>query len=117
MSAAFDTLRLVRTLRDKAKFSPEQAEGLADAMAEAMEGDIASKADVLAVKADVLAVKADLVLVKADLRAELREAELRLEAKIEASKTDLIKWVVGMIGFQTVVLPGAAMALARTFTK
>lgn len=88
MSAAFDTLRLARSLRDKAQFSAEQAEGMADAIAEAMQADLATKSD-------------------------LREVELRLEAKIEASKSDLIKWVVGMIGFQTVVLLGAALALAR----
>jgi hypothetical protein len=110
MSAAFDTLRLARTLRDKAKFSPEQAEGLADAMAEAMQGDLATKAEVLAVKTDVLAVRTD-------LRAELREVELRLGARIEATKADLIKWVVGMIGFQTIVSLGAALALDRAFTK
>ncbi len=109
MSVAFDTLRLARTLRDKAN-SPEQAEGVADAMAESMQGDLATKAEVLAVKTDVLAVRTD-------LRAELREVELSLEARIEVTKADLIKWVVGMIGFQTIVLLGAAPALARAFTK
>ena len=92
MSAAFDTLRLARNLRDKAQFSAEQAEGVADALAEAMQADLATKAD-------------------------LRESELRLEAKIEAIKTDLIKWVVGMIGFQTIVLLGAALALARAVAR
>ncbi len=88
MSAAFDTLRLARSLRDKAQFSAEQAEGMAAAIAEAMQADLATKSD-------------------------LREVELRLEAKIESTKADLIKWVVGMIGFQTIVLLGAALALAR----
>ncbi len=79
-------------------------------MAESMQGDLATKAEVLAVKTDVLAVRTD-------LRAELREVELSLEARIEVTKADLIKWVVGMIGFQTIVLLGAAPALARAFTK
>ena len=103
MSATFDTLRLARSLRDKAQFTSEQAEGMADALAEAMQGD--------------LATKTDLSSVQTDLRAELRETELRLEAKIEATKVDLIKWVVGMIGFQTIVLLGAALALARAVAK
>ena len=47
----------------------------------------------------------------------LREVELRLEAKIEATKADLIKWVVGMIGFQTIVLLGAPLALARAVAR
>jgi hypothetical protein len=34
----FDTLKLARALRDKAKFSPEQAEGVADALSDAMTG-------------------------------------------------------------------------------
>ncbi len=110
MSAAFDTLRLARTLRDKAHFTTEQAEGMADAMAEALQGDLATKADLAAVRTDIASVRTD-------LRGEIRETELRLEAKIEATKSDLIKWVVGMIGFQTVVLLGAALALARVVTK
>lgn len=43
-AVAFDTLKFARTLRDKAKLSPEQAEGLADAMAEALQGDLVTKA-------------------------------------------------------------------------
>lgn len=110
MSAAFDTLRLARSLRDKAQFSTEQAEGLADALAEAMDGDLATKTD-------IAMVRADLKLETQNTRAEVRAVELRLEAKIEAAKADLIKWVVGMIGFQTIVLLGAALALARAVAR
>ena len=96
MSAvAFDTLKFVRTLRDKANMSAEQAEGLAEAIAEAIDGDIAMKTDFATVK------------------AELRKAELRLEAKIEAAKAETIKWVVSAIGFQTVVIVGAVVALSQ----
>jgi hypothetical protein len=35
---AFDTLKLARALREKAKFTPEQAEGVADALADVMTG-------------------------------------------------------------------------------
>jgi len=110
MSATFDTLRLARTLRDKAHFSAEQAEGMADAIAEVMQSDLATKAD-------VLAVRSDLTSEMKGIRGELRETELRLEAKIEATKSDLIRWVVGMIGFQTIVLLGAALALARVVAR
>ena len=96
MSAvAFDTLKFVRTLRDKANMSAEQAEGLAEAIAEAIDGDIATKTDFATVK------------------AELRQAGLRLEAKIEATKAETIKWVVSAIGFQTVVIVGAVVALSQ----
>lgn len=96
MTAAFDTLRLVRNLRDKAKLSPEQAEGFADALAEAVQSDIATKGDIR------------------DTRSELRETELRLEARIEASKAEIIKWLFGTIGFQTLVILGTVLALVRT---
>jgi hypothetical protein len=98
-STAFDTLKLARNLRDKAKFNPEQAEGLADAMAEALQGDIATKADVLTVK------------------TELRATELRLKADIEAVCADIIKWMFGTSGFQTLVIIGTLIALVRIAPK
>lgn len=76
---------------------------MADAMAEAMQSDLATKADLLSVRTE--------------LKGEMREVEFRLEAKIEATKANLIKWVVGIIGFQTIVLFGAAGTLAHAMTK
>src|SRR5471032_117043 len=82
----FDTLKLARALRDKAHFSPEQAEGAADAIAEAVQTDLVTK-------------------------PELRKAELRLEAKIDAAKAEMIKWMFGTIGFQTIIILGGVIAL------
>jgi hypothetical protein len=53
----FDTLKLARSLREKAKFGAEQAEGVADALSEAFQDEMATKTD-------------------------LRELELRLTIKI-----------------------------------
>jgi len=94
-----DTLRLSRTLRDKGHFTPEQAEALAEALGEAAQGDLATKADLAAVKADLAALKAE-------LKADIAEA-----------KADILKWVVGAIGFQTVVILGAPISLVRIFAK
>ena len=80
-AVAFDTLKFARTLREKAKLSPEQAEGLADAMAEALQGDL---------------------ITKADLRAELAD-----------TRSEIVRWVAGLIGFQTLAVIGAVVALAR----
>lgn len=88
----FDTLRLSRTLRDKGHFTPEQAEALAEALGEAAH--------------DNLATKTDLAALKADLKADIAEV-----------KADILKWVVGAIGFQTVVILGALVSLARIFAK
>lgn len=134
-AVAFDTLRFVRTLREKAKMSPEQAEGLADAVAEAIQNDLATKADIAMVRTDIealrlstkadietlrLSTKTDIAVVRTDMealrlstKADLREAELRLEARIEGTKAEIIKWVVGSIGFQAIVIVGAVIALAR----
>ena len=87
-AVAFDTLKFARALRDKAQMTNEQAESLTDALAEAMRDDLATKMDV-------------------------RESELRLENKIEATKSDIIKWMFGTIGFQTLIILGAVIALAR----
>ncbi len=45
-----------------------------------------------------LATKADLEGAVALVRGELRAAEARLETKIEQSRADTIKWVIG-VGF------------------
>ncbi|SFD99998.1 hypothetical protein [Methylobacterium sp. 13MFTsu3.1M2] len=80
-AVAFDTLKFARTLREKAKLSPEQAEGMADAMAEALQGDLVTKAD---------------------LRAGLAD-----------TRSEIVRWVAGLIGFQTLAVIGAVVALAR----
>jgi hypothetical protein len=84
----FDTLRLSRTLRDKGHFTPEQAEALAEALGEAAHDDLATKADLA-----------------------------KLAAKIAEVKADILKWVVGAIGFQTIVILGALVSLVRIFAK
>ena len=129
MSAvAFDTLKFAQTLRDKAKFTPEQAEGLSEAFAQASADQLATKSDITdlrtdvkadiadlrtAVKIDIADLRTELKVDIADLRSDLREAELRLEAKIEATKADILKWMFGTIGFQTIVILGAVLALSR----
>jgi ribosomal protein L29 len=121
----FDTLRLSRTLRDKGHFTPEQAEALAEALGEAVQGDLATKADLVAAKSELKTEIADLRMELkteiADLRTELKTeiADLRteLKAEIAGTKTDLLKWIIGAIGFQTVVILGAVVSLARVFAK
>lgn len=57
----------------------------------------------------ILATKSDVVSVKHDLR----EAERRLEAKLEATGSEIIKWVIGSIGLQAVIIVGAIVTLSR----
>jgi hypothetical protein len=50
-------------------------------------------------------------------KADLLALESRLEAKISEVKADILKWMVGAIGFQTVVIVGALVSLFRIFAK
>lgn len=86
-SVTFDTLKFVEKL-EAGGFTHAQAKAAAEAFAEATSQELTTKAD-------------------------LREAELRLEAKIEATKAELVKWLFGTIGFQTIVILGAVVTLAR----
>jgi hypothetical protein len=110
-AVAFDTLKLARKLRDSAEMSQVQAEGVADALAEAMSGA-------------ELATKSDLAELKAELRADLVEVEHHLEAKIAAvqvsigdAKTDTLKTVmamiIGAVVANSLVVLGAMFGLAK----
>ncbi|SUS07047.1 conserved hypothetical protein [Candidatus Defluviicoccus seviourii] len=82
---AIDTLKLARKL-EAGGFTPQQAAAAAAAFAESLAdatADMATKADV------------------ADLRRDLREAELRLESKLEGVKAEILKWMFGAMAAQT----------------
>ncbi len=65
----------------------------------------------LAKKEDLanLATKADLLATKTDLQVEIAETR----ARIADAKTEIIKWMFGTIGFQTLIVLGAVFVLAR----
>jgi hypothetical protein len=97
MSAVlFDTHAFVRRM---------QAAGMPEAQAEAFAGEYTNWLD------DRLATKTDLTSLAKT--GDLRETELRLEARVESVKADILKWMFGTIGFQTLVLLGAILAIAR----
>jgi hypothetical protein len=96
--AAFDTLKLAQALRE-ADFTPAQAEGAAEAIAAAIQSD--------------LATKSDLQMVKTELAASISESEAKLRTSIAESKADMLKWMFSAMGFQTVVIVGAVIALAH----
>ena len=105
---AFDTHRFVKNLTESG-FTEQQAEALAKEQVQLLNSNLATKVDILAIKADIEAVKAEVEKVKAGV--ETVKAEL--EAKIEASKVDLLKWMVtAMIAQGTLIV-----ALVVTFVK
>jgi hypothetical protein len=160
-AVAFDTLKFARALREKAKLSPEQAEGLADALVDVLDSNLATKADIRDVKADIRDVQADIQIVRGDIealkiqsRADIEALRMTTQADIEAlrlstssdiealrlstkadidglrletradieavkgaiasAKVETVRWLVGAIGFQTLAVLGAVVALTRT---
>jgi hypothetical protein len=142
MSVAFDTLKFAQNLRDKANFSPAQAEGVSQAFSEAITDQLATRGDltVLATKDDLAALgkatKDDLAALGkatkddiadlrketkddiADLREELGALKLqskedfaRLEVKIEATRSEILRWMFG----QTLLILGAVLAIGRVW--
>jgi hypothetical protein len=99
MSAlAFDTHAFIKRLM-AAGMPEQQAEILADQQSRLID--------------EKLSTKEDLARVEAGLRSEIRQTELKLETRIEAAKSDIVKWLFGTIGFQTVIIIGAVIASAR----
>ena len=98
-----DTLAIAGKLK-AAGFSEAQAEAMTFVLRDAREADASNSA-----------TKADLESVRVELKSDIRALELRLEAKIEAGKSETIKWVVSAIGFQTLVLVGAVVTMSRLF--
>jgi hypothetical protein len=113
--------------------SPTQAEGISQAFSEAIAGQLATRDDLanLATKDDLAALrsatkddlaalrsatKEDMTALRTDLaalRTDVNILEAKIEAKIEASKSEIIKWMFGTIGFQTIIVLGAVVALAH----
>ena len=86
-AAAFDTLRLARRLQGLG-LPPGQADGFAEAFADTMVTELATKSDL------------------AELRAEFRLECERLRTDIAASRADIIRWVVPLILAQMALTVG-----------
>ena len=84
-AAIFDTHAFVKRLT---------AVGMPEAQAEVLADEQARLVD------DRLTTKADL-------------ATLATKVELEAAKSEIIKWMFGTIGFQTLIILGAVITLAR----
>ena len=113
-AVAFDTLKFARTLREKANLSPEQAEGLADAMVEVLDGNLATKFDIHGVQSEVRDVRGDIEALKIQTRADIEALRLSTKADIEALRSEMIEWMFGTFGLQTIVVLGAVVTSARS---
>jgi hypothetical protein len=95
LAVAFDTLKLARKL-ESAGIAPKQAQDTSAALSESFTewlsvGNIATREDVHEVKAEIG----------------------KLDTKIEATKAEILKWLFGTIGTQTVVLLAALYGMTH----
>ena len=96
----FDTLKFARTLQGQGTFTEAQSDRLVEALGDVLSSDLATKTDITDVTGRVR-----------DLAGQVREAELRLEAKIAEAKADTIKWFFGVVGVQTLAIICSLVAL------
>ncbi len=110
----FDTLKFATALQEDEAFSAKQSARLASALSAAFESEIATKGDV---QASELRLQAQIAGVRTDLKSEIADVELRLTSRLAETKSDLLKWLVGAIGLQTlaiiVAIFGGVMTLAH----
>ena len=92
---AFDTLKFAKRLKE-AGFTEQQAEALADAEAEFIEQNLATKQDIADVKRDIADIKRDVKELEVTLRNEIKQLEVtlrgeikQLDVKIEQIRSDL----------------------------
>lgn len=107
LSVAFDTLKFARALQGKAKLSAEQAEGIAEAFADATGEQLATKADlnslgeklaaattagmtVILVRIDTLeaATKAEFTALRAETQAEFAAVRSETQAEFAAVRAE-----------------------------
>ena len=124
---AFDTLAFARRL-EAAGFSRVQAEALAEEQARLIDERLATKADIAAIRADIEALRLstarDIEALRLSGKADIEALRLSGKADIEALRlsgkhdlaevrADILKWLVGSVGLQTVVILGSLLALLR----
>jgi len=94
----FDTLKLAQRL-EAAGFPSQQAQNIAGAIAETV--------------GEAIVTREYLDLRLAETNARLDETAARLEGKIAESRAEVLKWMFGAVGLQTLAILGGVAALFR----
>ena len=108
-TAAFDTHAYVKKLTEVG-FTEPQAETLAQAQAELIDSQLASKRDL---KEAEVALTRDLREEEANLKRDLKELELRFEARLADTKAEIIRWTVGAGVLQTALIVALLLKLVH----
>lgn len=125
---AFDTHKFVKRLQE-AGFSEAQAEAVTFAVQEAASIDLtalATKQDIAdlqrATKQNIVdlqqATKQDIADLQratkqdaSDLRRDAKQDVIELRRDLAETKVEILKWLIGLIGFQTIAVLGGVAAL------
>ena len=102
---SLDTLAIARKLQ-AAGFSDAQAEAMTGVLRDAREADLST----LVTKVDL---SSEIALVRSDLKAEIGLLRSDLRTEIADTKYEILKLLLSAIGFQTIVVVGAIVALTK----
>ena len=114
MAVLFDTLKLSRRL-EQAGFTRDQAVGAAEALSEAISGDLATKADIAELRAEIVALgselRAEIATLGADLRTEFRTEIASIRTEIATLRTSTAQWIIAAVFVNIVTISGAMFAV------
>lgn len=97
----FDTLAMALALRDEAGFDQKQAEGTAKVLSRLLVADLVTKSD----------LERETAIIRSDV-ARL-EATSATKQDLAETKVEILKWLIGLIGFQTIAVLGGVAALIK----
>ena len=103
MAVLFDTLKLSRRL-EQAGFTHDQAVGAAEALSDAITGDLATKADIAELRAEIATLGAEL---RTEFRTEIAKVRTELGTEIAALRTSTAQWIIGAAFVNIVTISGA----------
>ena len=107
---ALETHKVVKGLK-AAGFTDEQAEAVTRVMRRAQDIDLtelATKGDMQGVRTELQGLrselKAEISALRSDLKTDVSGVRSDFQVALAETKADLLKWVIGAIGVQTLVI-------------
>jgi hypothetical protein len=95
---ALDTYAAVKKLQ-AAGFTEQQAQAQTALLTELVESELATKRDIEALRSE--------------LKRDLKELDLRFEARLTETKADIIRWTIGAGIFQTALIAALLLRLVH----
>ncbi len=115
----FDTLKLARRL-EGAGFTRAQADGAAEALADSLSNDIATKGDIVGLKDDIVGLKGDIAELRASISTldgqvstKIALLESRLSTEIASVRSATAQWIITAVFINTAGLIGAVATVRQ----